>query len=228
MSSSYIMTPANYTNNHSWLSDSDSVRSLNDSERLLPSHLDTDRLVRTLKLRDCKCQRLVTQTQSQKRCRESPSEGGREGGGGEDLVTEATLVPCYEYLTHSVRPIDAPPLSAFLKHSSQCLIILVQYHCWMLIGSPSAAVYSPFKGPRRGITLPSKLREDFFYIQMGQNQTMRFTYWPIVEMRTVGSTNRSNLHWLIDWLIQFQLPALSSSHMLPLDLCNTSQWPVVG
>lgn len=57
-----------------------------------------------------------------------------------------TLVPRLSILTHGVRPINVPPLSAYLKHSSRCMIILVQYDCWMLIGSPFAAVYSPFKG----------------------------------------------------------------------------------
>lgn len=98
-------------------------------------------------------------------------ERGGERGGPHDRRDISIL-------SDSQRPRSAaPPLCAFLKHPSQCLIISVQYHCWMLTGSPAAAVHGPFKGPQLRITLPNfrgstwKWREkDFFQIQTGLNQ----------------------------------------------------------
>lgn len=81
-------------------------------------------------------------------------ERGGERGGRHDRRDISIL-------SDSQRPRSAaPPLCAFLKHPSQCLIISVQYHCWMLIGSPAAAVYGPFKGPQLRITLPNFGRVD--------------------------------------------------------------------
>lgn len=63
-----------------------------DSEHPLWSHFDTGLLAHTLRLRDCKCQWLVTQTQSHMGSEMEPAKR-------EDRMTGQTLVSC---LTHSV------------------------------------------------------------------------------------------------------------------------------
>lgn len=63
-----------------------------DSDHPLRSHFDTGMLAHTLRLRDSKCQWLVTQTQSHMGSEMEPAKR-------KDRMTGQTLVSC---LTHSV------------------------------------------------------------------------------------------------------------------------------